>query len=606
MKKYLWGLGLSILIIMVMGVSISVSATEMSETSGELDENVLQNDNTQEELDDSKVPETVVDLEKDGYTVLIKKNIFEYVYTGNEIKPEVEVVLQEDSNQTVLDQQYYDVEYKDNTNVGNAKIIVTGKSEEGYTGSLETTYTIKAANISNYNMVLSKTTLSYNGKTQNPTVTLSDGNKKLELNKDYKVAYENNINVGTAKATVTGIGNYTGSKSITYKIELGGTSLNSNPSYNQLKFTWKKVTGASGYQIYRSTKNSSGYKLSKTITSGSTTSFTDKNVKFNKTYYYKIRAYRTVNGKKVYSAWSAVKKQKVQVATPTIKKVSTGSFSVTLTWSKCSGANGYVIYRSSSKNGTYKKVNSVSGGSKVTYKNRNLKSSTTYYYKVRAYRTVKGKKYYGSYSSIKSGTTQKAPKSEWRYVNGYKLYYNSKGQQVKDVSKIIGKQSSYVIKVNKKKNVVTVYAKDGKNGYIIPVKSFVCSTGYATPTGTFYTPAKYRWQTLDGPSYGQWCTRITGHILFHSVWYYRKSNTTLSVKEYNKLGTTASHGCIRLTAGDAKWIYDNCKLKTKVIIYNSDSTGPLGKPKASKLKSWHTWDPTDPNVKNKCKKKGCH
>lgn len=610
MKNYILRLSLVIMCAMMLGLPLRVMATEdvsgnMSETPGDVPQTQNGRSGEQDDaVDDTK--EVLVDLREAGYVISIKGNVVEYDYSGSEIEPEIEVMQPDDPDQAVLDKKYYDIEYRDNTNAGEAKIIVTGKDEEGYTGSIETTYMIKAADISSYGMSLSKTTFSYNGKAQDPTVTLSDGNKKLVLNKDYKITYTNDVNVGTAKVTVTGIGNYTGSKTMTYKIELGSTSLTSSPSYNNVKLTWRKVTGATGYQIYRSTKSSSGYKSLKTITSGSTISYTDKSVKFNTTYYYKIRAYRTVNGKKVYSAWSTVKKQKVQVTAPAIKKVSTGSFSVTLTWSKCSGASGYVVYRSSSKNGTYKKVSTVKGGTKVTYKNRNLKSSATYYYKVRAYRTVKGKNYYGSYSAIKSGTTKKAPKSEWRYINGYKLYYNSKGQQVKDVSKIIGKQSSYVIKVNKKKNVVTVYAKDGKNGYIIPVKSFVCSTGSATPTGTFYTPAKYRWQTLDGPSYGQWCTRITGHILFHSVWYYSRSNTTLSVREYNKLGTTASHGCIRLAAGDAKWIYDNCKLKTKVIIYNSNSTGPLGKPKASKLKSWHTWDPTDPNVKSKCKKKGCH
>lgn len=175
------------------------------------------------------------------------------------------------------------------------------------------------------------------------------------------------------------------------------------------------------------------------------------------------------------------------------------------------------------------------------------------------------------------------------------------------MSNIIGKQSSYVIKVNKQQNCVTVYAKDGSNGYIIPVKAMICSTGYSTPTGTFYTPAKYRWHTLMGPSYGQWCTRIYKSFLFHSVFYNGyNNNNALSVSAYNKLGITASHGCVRLTAGDAKWIYDNCKLSTKVIIYNSSTSGPLGKPSAYKLPYWHTWDPTDPNMKSKCKSRGCH
>lgn len=202
---------------------------------------------------------------------------------------------------------------------------------------------------------------------------------------------------------------------------------------------------------------------------------------------------------------------------------------------------------------------------------------------------------------------KRIPINEWAYKNGYKFYYNGNGEIVKDVRNIIGKQDSYTIKVNKKMNTVTVYAKDGDNGYIIPVVAFVCSTGNATPTGTFSTPAKFRWLELMGPSWGQWCTQIVDDFLFHSVYYNSyNNNMTLAVGEYNKLGTTCSHGCIRLTAGDAKWIYDNCKLKTKVTIYNSSDAGPFGKPKAMKLSSSHTWDPTDPVAYKKCQQQGCH
>jgi len=197
-------------------------------------------------------------------------------------------------------------------------------------------------------------------------------------------------------------------------------------------------------------------------------------------------------------------------------------------------------------------------------------------------------------------------KTGWFYEDGYKFYYKN-GVKQTDLDGILPKQSSYEIRVNKRMNVVTVYAKDGNNGYIIPVKAFICSTGQATPIGTFYTPAKYRWHTLMGPCYGQWCTRIYGGVLFHSVFYNSyNNNNTLSVSAYNKLGTTCSHGCVRLTAGDAKWIYDNCKLQTKVIVYNSTNSGPFGKPTAYKLASWHTWDPTDPNMSYKCRQQKCH
>ncbi len=198
-------------------------------------------------------------------------------------------------------------------------------------------------------------------------------------------------------------------------------------------------------------------------------------------------------------------------------------------------------------------------------------------------------------------------REKWAYVSGYKFYFDKKGRRLTDVDKIIGKQDSYLIKVNKTHNIVTVYAKDKGKGYTIPVKAFICSTGEATPTGTYYTPCKYRWLTLMGPCWGQWCTQIYQSFLFHSVYYNAENNNNvLSVSAYNMLGTTCSHGCIRLTAGDAKWIYDNCSLKTAVNIFYSDDVGPFPKPKAYKLESWHTWDPTDPNMKYKCEQKGCH
>jgi glucan-binding YG repeat protein len=195
---------------------------------------------------------------------------------------------------------------------------------------------------------------------------------------------------------------------------------------------------------------------------------------------------------------------------------------------------------------------------------------------------------------------------KWAYVGDYKFYFNSEGKRLTDVSSIIGTQDSYNITINKTTNVVTVYAKDGDNGYIIPVKAFICSTGNATPLGTYYTPAKWRWLTLMGPCYGQWDTQITGDILFHSVYYSQVDANTLSVSAYNQLGTTCSHGCVRLTARDAKWIYDNCPIGTKVTIFAEDAEGPFPKPSAYTLSSSHTWDPTDPNMAYKCKQNGCH
>lgn len=198
-------------------------------------------------------------------------------------------------------------------------------------------------------------------------------------------------------------------------------------------------------------------------------------------------------------------------------------------------------------------------------------------------------------------------RKKWAYVDGYKFYFCSNGKRAVEVDDVIGKQDSYEIIVNKYSNVVTVYAKDGDKGYIIPVRSFICSTGQSTPLGTFHTQSHYRWHELMGPCWGQWCTGIYEGYLFHSVYYNDvNNNNALSVYAYNKLGTTCSHGCVRLTAGDAKWLYDNCEVGTKVTIINKKGSDPFPKPTAYKLPSWHTWDPTDPNMQYKCKQNGCH
>ena len=154
-------------------------------------------------------------------------------------------------------------------------------------------------------------------------------------------------------------------------------------------------------------------------------------------------------------------------------------------------------------------------------------------------------------------------------------------------SNVKKKENPYQIKINKLQNTVTIYKKKK------PIKAFACSTGNATPIGTFSIQQKMRWHVLNGPCYGQYCSRIYKGILFHSVWYYRQNPATLSNSSYNRLGTTASHGCVRLTVADAKWIYDHCPVGTKITIYNAKKPGPLGKPRTIKVPGYSGYDPTD-------------
>ena len=163
--------------------------------------------------------------------------------------------------------------------------------------------------------------------------------------------------------------------------------------------------------------------------------------------------------------------------------------------------------------------------------------------------------------------------------------------------------NKYLLKVNRTQNIVTAYTADENGNYTVPAKAMVCSVGLNnnTPTGTFKTTDKYKWRLLSGNVYGQYATRITGHILFHSVPYYTQNKSDLESEEYNKLGQAASLGCVRLSVQDAKWIYDNCKSGTTVTIYDSSQPEPLTPPSPIKIDlsdSRKGWDPTDPDPNN--------
>lgn len=159
----------------------------------------------------------------------------------------------------------------------------------------------------------------------------------------------------------------------------------------------------------------------------------------------------------------------------------------------------------------------------------------------------------------------------------------------------------YWLKVNEQQNVVTAYKKvDGKWK---PIRAMLCSTGLngTTPRGTFYTQGRWNWGELMNDVYGQYCTHITSDILFHSVYYTERFDKASQVtSQFNMLGRAASHGCVRLSVVDAKWIYYTCKIGTKVTIYRSDNPGPLGKPSPTKVYAgrYKYWDPTDPDPAN--------
>ena len=231
-----------------------------------------------------------------------------YTYSGGEKKPVPTVKL---DGKTLKNGTDYTVSYSGNKNAGTAKVVLTGKGN--YEGSVTKTFKINPKSISGFNFtkVSNKT---YSGKQIKPTVTVKNGSTKLVNSKDYTVTYGTNKSTGKGIITIKGKGNYKSEKKITFYIVPKRVSVTkATPKKRSAYIKWKKATGASGYQITLAT-NSKFTKGKKTVTvSGSSSkSKTIKSLKSKKTYYVKVRAYKTVNGKKKYGEWSKVKKIKVK------------------------------------------------------------------------------------------------------------------------------------------------------------------------------------------------------------------------------------------------------------------------------------------------------
>lgn len=244
-------------------------------------------------------------------------------------------------------------------------------------------------------------------------------------------------------------------------------------SYDKVKLSWKKVSGASGYIVYRYDTSKKKYVKIKTISSASTVSYTDTGRSMGKTYQYKLKSYKSSGGQTVNSASSnavsvktdstmtgkvngsgvavrsgpSTSKKKLKtvgrntgititgtsgswykisikvggknktgyikksyvtiIRKPTLKTSAASASKIKLTWGKISGASGYVIQRYSSSKKKYVTVKTIKKGTTTSYTNSGLKKNTTYKYRIRSYKTVRGHKIYSYYCSGKSAKTNK-------------------------------------------------------------------------------------------------------------------------------------------------------------------------------------------------------
>ena len=167
-----------------------------------------------------------------------------------------------------------------------------------------------------------------------------------------------------------------------------------NSSTGKPQLTWKAVSGAVKYEVYRSTRQNSGYSLLGTTTS---TSYVNTGASTGTTYYYRVKA---VNRNGMASGYSNIVSGKAKAAAPAAPSVTIGNSSTgkpRLTWKAVSGAVSYRIYRSESRGTGYSLLGTTSS---TSYTNTGAKAGKTYYYRVKA---VNRDGMASGYSNIVSG-----------------------------------------------------------------------------------------------------------------------------------------------------------------------------------------------------------
>ena len=200
---------------------------------------------------------------------------------------------------------------------------------------------------------------------------------------NYYGNYSSVVSVTTPPAKVSGVS--TAVRSSTY-----------------LTLSWDKVSGASGYRIYKYNTSSKSYEKVTTISKGSTVSYKITGLTVATEYQFKVRAYKKTDTGTLWGSSSSAYKDCTKPAQTKNLKAATKSSAVTLTWSKVARAGGYRIYRYNSKTKKYEKIATVKGNKTFSYKDTKLKKGSTMKYKVRAYKTYNGTNYYGAYSEVVS------------------------------------------------------------------------------------------------------------------------------------------------------------------------------------------------------------
>lgn len=329
-----------------------------------------------------------------GYTVGIGGDTF--TYTGFEIKPKVQVSSE---TETLKEGTDYTVSYKNNIEVGTATAVIKGKGN--YTGTLTITFKIvkksqddgnkDKISVGKCDFIVMDNEETYDGTAHKPDVIVAWLENKLKEGTDYTLSYSNNVNAGTAKVTITGIGKYTGSVTTSFEIK---------PASPEIQAKNKTVDMGSGKQDI----------MEKIQTDAKITCISDapgiveiSGDKFIPKKPGKATIIITTTGEKNYFSMDLVRLtitvRPINTQKLTLKSSARGK--MTVSWSTAKSVSGYEIQYSRSKK--MKNAQSLTIKGKTTQVTlKNLAKKKKYYVRIRTYKTINGKKYYSTWSTVKT------------------------------------------------------------------------------------------------------------------------------------------------------------------------------------------------------------
>lgn len=360
-------------------------------------------ENPDEETPDEETPEEPE--EKTDISACSVKVASSVTYTGAAAVPAVTVSK---DGQALVKDQDYTLEYLNNTDIGNAKVKITGIGK--YEGTAEKGFKIilgvpklKTVSSAGYNSVKVTWTavpgadsyiVFYKGNTIKKYTRAKSGVKGTSFVHTSSKLVSGKTYTYTVKAVRNGVLSKANDKGKNVKPIPAAPKLGKvqSAAYNQLKISWSKVAGASGYYVYR--KSGSSWKRVGTTTG---TSFIHKSstsypVKTGTTYTYTVKAYRKVGSSKVLGAGNNTGiSGRALPNKPVLVKASCGTAlgQIVLTWKKASGATHYLIYRKDD-NGKWQKIATVKGVNTLSYTHKSsekypIVSGKTYTYTVCSY-----------------------------------------------------------------------------------------------------------------------------------------------------------------------------------------------------------------------------